>query len=131
MAQGKFGTAINCMDGRVQLPMIDWMKDNFGVDYVDMVTEPGADKVVTSCAPEALDRIIEKVRISVEKHGSRHVVITGHDDCAGHPVSKEQHIEDIRKAMQIIKGWNLPVTIYGVWINSGWQVELIDTIEMQ
>jgi hypothetical protein len=131
MARGKFGTAINCMDGRVQMPMIDWMKENVGVDYVDMVTEPGPDKIVNQCAPEVLARIIEKVKISVEKHGSHDVVISGHEDCAGHPVSKEEHIEDIKKAMKIIKNWNLPVTIYGVWINSSWQVELIDTIEVE
>jgi hypothetical protein len=119
------------MDGRVQRPMIDWMKENVGVDFVDMVTEPGPDKVINHCSPEDLARITEKVKISVEKHGSKHVVISGHDDCAGHPVSKEQHVEDVKKAMQIIKSWNLPVTIYGVWINSGWQVELIDTIEVE
>ncbi|OEU63641.1 MAG: hypothetical protein BBJ57_05225 [Desulfobacterales bacterium PC51MH44] len=129
MAKGKFGTSINCMDGRVQLPMIDWMKENFGVDYVDMVTEPGPDKIVSSCSPGRLRGIQEKVKISVDKHGSKHVVIAGHDDCAGHPVSREKHIEDIKAAMQVIKGWGLPVSIYGVWINSAWQVELIDTIE--
>jgi Putative carbonic anhydrase len=37
MGEGKFGTAINCMDGRVQEPVINWMKVRYGLDYVDMI----------------------------------------------------------------------------------------------
>jgi len=33
---GKFATAINCMDGRVQLPVINWLMENLSVDYVDI-----------------------------------------------------------------------------------------------
>jgi hypothetical protein len=39
----RFGTAINCMDGRTQLVVIDHMKQNYNIDGVDMVTYPGAD----------------------------------------------------------------------------------------
>jgi len=42
----KFATAINCMDGRCQLPVIEWMKKRYGVEYVDMITEPGPDGVL-------------------------------------------------------------------------------------
>ena len=34
---------LNCIDGRVQVPVIDWIKDKFKVDHVDMITEPGMD----------------------------------------------------------------------------------------
>src|SRR5260221_2454579 len=43
MATGTFGTAINCMDGRVQTPIADWVKMHFSVTLVDMITEAGAD----------------------------------------------------------------------------------------
>lgn len=42
-----FGTALNCIDGRTQIPIINWMKENFGLDYVDLITEPGMDKVLS------------------------------------------------------------------------------------
>ena len=32
-----FATAINCMDGRVQIPVIEYLKKEFKVDYVDMI----------------------------------------------------------------------------------------------
>lgn len=36
-----FCTVINCMDGRVQLPVIRYLMDRFNVACVDSVTEPG------------------------------------------------------------------------------------------
>ena len=39
----RFGTAINCIDGRTQQVVIDHMKQNYNIDGVDMVTFPGAD----------------------------------------------------------------------------------------
>ncbi|KYK20479.1 hypothetical protein AYK25_04770 [Thermoplasmatales archaeon SM1-50] len=41
----KFITAINCMIGRVQLPIIHWMRKQYAVDYVDMITEPAPIKI--------------------------------------------------------------------------------------
>ncbi len=41
ISHGTFATAINCMDGRVQLPVIAYLKSKYVVDYVDAITEPG------------------------------------------------------------------------------------------
>ncbi len=37
----RFGTVINCMDGRVQLPVIAYLQKRFNVTYVDTITEAG------------------------------------------------------------------------------------------
>jgi hypothetical protein len=37
-------TAINCMDGRVQLPTTAFQKERFNVDHVDMITEAGPNR---------------------------------------------------------------------------------------
>jgi hypothetical protein len=39
----RFGTAINCIDGRTQQVVIDQLEQNYNIDGVDMVTFPGAD----------------------------------------------------------------------------------------
>jgi len=44
MLHKRFATAINCMDGRTQEPVITWIKKNYHVDFVDMITEPGPVK---------------------------------------------------------------------------------------
>jgi len=33
------------MIGRVQLPIIHWMRKQYAVDYVDMITEPAPIKI--------------------------------------------------------------------------------------
>jgi hypothetical protein len=43
----RFGTAINCIDGRTQQVVIDHMKQNYNIDGVDMVTFPGADGLLS------------------------------------------------------------------------------------
>jgi hypothetical protein len=39
----RFGTAINCINGRTRQVVIDHMQQKYNIDGVDMVTFPGAD----------------------------------------------------------------------------------------
>jgi hypothetical protein len=127
MAHGKFGTAINCMDGRVQLPVISWMKEQFHLDYVDMITEPGADKALGEGWFERIELIKAKALISVNAHGSRLLVIAGHDDCAGNPVTPEEHKTHLGDAVREVLSWNLPLEkVIAVWVNKDWRVEVVN-----
>jgi hypothetical protein len=128
MADGTFATAINCIDGRTQLPVNQWMKDKFGADYIDTITEPGPDKILTSPFAPLSQSIKQRVLISVEKHNSSVIAIVAHDQCAKNPVSREEHLVHLKQAMQTVKSWKLPVDIYSVWVGSDWQVEEIDSI---
>jgi hypothetical protein len=116
------------MDGRVQFPVTNWMKEQFHLDYVDMITEPGPDKVLTLGNGQIVESIKTRAQISANAHSSKIVVIVGHDDCAGNPVSKEQHLLHIKTAMQNVRSWGLPFTqIIGIWVNKDWNVEVIDS----
>jgi glycerol-3-phosphate dehydrogenase len=126
MAHGRFGTAINCIDGRVQFPVANWMKKQFHLDYVDMITEPGHDKVFAHVQVHANDSLKAKAQISALAHGSTIIVIAGHDDCAGNPVERDQHLADINKAVQTVHSWNLPFEkVIGVWVNKDRKIEVI------
>ena len=46
----KFATAINCIDGRVQTPVAEFIKKSYHIDYVDMITIPGPDRVLSEFA---------------------------------------------------------------------------------
>ncbi len=117
--KGKFGTAVNCMDGRVQLPVIQWLKGEYGLDYIDMVTEPGPDGLLAGNKPGAVEAIRSRVLISVRAHGSRLIAVAGHDDCAGNPVSPEAHRDHILKAVAAVRAWDLPgVTVRGLWVGA-------------
>ena len=45
MRDNRFATAINCIDGRVQVPVSNWLKRSYSVSYVDTITEPGVDRL--------------------------------------------------------------------------------------
>ena len=123
MAEGKFGTAINCMDGRTQIPVSDWIKEKYNIDYIDTITEPGVDKVMSSADVGKLEQVKSKVLISINKHGSTVIAVAGHHDCAGNPVSKEEHISQIKKSVDTIKSWELTAQVVGLWVNENWKIE--------
>lgn len=126
MAYGTFAAVINCMDGRTQEPVVKFMKDKCGVDYVDMITEPGPIKFMDEGAEEAiLGSIRNRVTISVEKHGAKTLAIVGHHDCAGNPVGKEIQLEQLKSSMRRAESWGLGVEIMGLWIDENWEVSQV------
>jgi len=122
-----FATAINCIDGRAQEQVISLIKESTGADYVDMITLAGPDKVLAQGvdAPE-IESIKKNVLISRDKHNSRTIFITGHYDCAGNPVDQEKHIQDIGKAAENIKGWDMGLKVEGIWVDRNWRASLLN-----
>ncbi len=122
---GRFATAVNCMDGRVQLPVIEYIKDKYGADFIDMVTEAAPIKILTNDAPAhfAVQSIKRRVEISIERHDSKLVAIVGHYDCAGNPVDEKVQLKQIREAVEVVRSWNPDIRVTGLWVNHRWQVE--------
>ena len=42
---GRFAACVCCMDGRIQLPLISFIQDRYGVSFVDIITEPGPSSI--------------------------------------------------------------------------------------
>ncbi|MCL6465533.1 MAG: hypothetical protein K6T77_02110 [candidate division WOR-3 bacterium] len=126
MDQKTFGVAINCMDGRVQLPVIDFLKKKFGLDYVDAVTEPGPNKIVAENRDYAtIESIKRRVAISVEKHGAKIVALVAHFDCAGNPADKTVQLDQLNQAEEVVKSWGFNTRIVKLWVDEKWQVHLV------
>ncbi len=125
MATGVFATAIACIDGRVQSPVNEWVKRNAHADFVDTITWPGPDNMLTSAHEAILDEVRKMVAISVNAHGSAFVAIAGHYDCAAFPADRERHLTAIRDAVNVIASWGLPVRVAGLWVNDQWQIEVV------
>ena len=99
----RFCTVINCMDGRVQLPVIKYLQKRFNADYVDTITEAGPDLILSGSKDTiAVKMILDRLEISVEKHRSVGIAIGGHHDCAGNPAPKKDHIKHIEKAVDLL-----------------------------
>ena len=117
------------MDGRVQEPVIAWMKQEHRVDYVDSITEPGPIRMLADGTdPEAVASMRRRVDISVNKHGSRAIEIVAHYDCAGNPVGKHEQMRQLAASIKVVDGWGFEVPVRGVWVNEDWQVQRVNPL---
>ncbi len=99
-----FSTAINCMDGRTQLTVINFMQKRFGAVDVDMITEPGPNKILAERTDaDAVASIQRRIAISIEKHSTCGMAITGHEDCGGNPVDKPQQLKELIAAREFLQ----------------------------
>jgi len=122
-----FVTAINCMDGRVQEPIISYMKGRFGADYVDMITEPGPVAIIADPSGDArVPGIRARAEISVNKHGSAVVAVVGHDDCAGNPAPPTVQQRQVRASVEAVKQWHPEVNVIGLWVDDNWDVSELE-----
>ena len=123
----RFCSAINCMDGRVQLPVIRYLQKRFNVDYVDSITEAGPNLILSEAKnTSSTQAIFERLKISVENHHSAGVAIVGHHDCAGNPASENDQIVHIKKAIQLIRQHYENIEVIGLWVDKNWDVHEID-----
>jgi carbonic anhydrase len=135
---GKFATMIACMDGRAIPAIALYTKEHYHVDFTDTITEPGMDKWLLGVTPDGMTWLKRKLTISIINHGSRTIVVSGHDDCAGNPVSPETHRENIQACVQSLHAvvqdiaseheLKEPILIEGLWVSkdeSGWRVQKV------
>ena len=125
MLRDTFATAITCIDGRVQRPVTDWVKLHMNVDHVDLITEPGPDKVFANGPPAVVQDVMRKVSFSVRHHFSNVVILSGHDTCAANAVSKEEHVEQIMEGVERILDFQLKVRVLGLWVSEWGSVDLV------
>lgn len=123
-----FATAINCMDGRVQQPVLDFITKNYDVDLVDMITDAGPLKyLVDYCNDDKFSQIFENVEISIEAHGSKKLFIIGHHDCKGNPVDRQTQEEQIKISIdRFAKILDKKIEIYGVYFDENWQGNIVE-----
>lgn len=98
--QNGFVACLNCMDGRTQLSVISYVQQKSNMRYVDMITEAGIDGVCLNAKnndeqKKVLEHVLNKLRISVEKHDAKEIFVVGHSDCAGNSVETKIHEEGL------------------------------------
>jgi hypothetical protein len=118
-----FFTAINCMDGRVQEPVIAYLKNTYRAAYIDMITEPGPVRIFDKIADlAALNSIFVRTDISVNRHKSKGIAICAHGDCAGNPVDDSTQKQQLKRAIVFLKARYESIPVIGLWIDADRQV---------
>ena len=125
MATGTFATALGCIDGRASIPTMLYLKQLLGVDYVDYISEAGPDKIYVQSTPAQIADIQRKLAVSLNAHHSHTIAIAAHHDCAGNPVSRDEHLAAVRACAEVLAHWQPEVRVLGLWVNDQWQIELV------
>ena len=120
-----FYTAINCMDGRVQEPVINYIKEKYNVLFVDMITDAAPVKILSNKKTDNLKSIISCIDISLKKHKSKGIAIVAHYDCSGNPISDEEQKKLLQKAVIFLENKYINVSVCGLWVDKNRKVENI------
>lgn len=120
----EFGTVLECMDGRPQRKVADYLTTSFGVRHVDTITTAGMVRHLGEDTAQT-PTILENLDISIDKHGSRNVAVVAHHDCAGNPVSNKTQKQQIVAAVARLENLYPEVQVAGLWLNENWIVERI------
>lgn len=111
------------MDGRVQLPVLTWIKSNYPIDYVDVITEAGMDGVLAK--QDDINEILRSIKVSVQLNQSTGLFVVGHHDCRGNPIDERSHHREVRAAVKRLKAYWPDLQITGLWVSKTWNVEVV------
>jgi len=118
-----FCTAINCMDGRTQFPVLYFLRDRFKAKYVDMITEPGPNLILAKQTSLTLvQSILDRIEISVNHHHSEGIAVVGHHGCAGNPAARAEQLSHLHAAVSFLRNHYADKEIIALWVDENWRV---------
>lgn len=111
------------MDGRAQIPVIKYLQERFSADFVDVISEPGPNRIIAEDTDaNAVESIVRRIKISVERHNSAGIAIVGHHDCAGNPSPSSEQNRHTTAAVLRIRSRFPGIPVIGLWVNESWEV---------
>jgi len=67
---------------------------------------------------------MERIKISINKHGSKLIAISGHHDCAGNPCDEKTQKQQIKESIEYLKNHYPKIKIIGLWIDNEWKINI-------
>ena len=121
----KFGTVINCIDGRVQYPVMDYLKKNYDIEYFDAANEAGPLLTLTKKTDKCrLISLKEQIRTSLEEHNSKFIALVGHYDCTDNPGDRAHQESQMEEALDYLqRAFGEEILYVGLYVNEKWEVE--------
>jgi hypothetical protein len=121
--KGLFCTAINCIDGRIQLPVIEFLKVRFGTTYVDVLSEAGpAQLLAVRRDRRAAKLLLERLAFAIKAHDSMGIAIAAHHDCVATPADDDTQRYYVTRAVNFLAKRFNHLSVLGLWLDDGWSV---------
>ena len=121
----KFGTLVNCTDGRVQYPVMDYLKKQYDFDFFDAANEAGPLRTLTKNSDKCrLITLKEQIRTSLEEHDSKFIALVGHHDCTDNPGVRAFQEKQMDEALDYLqRSFGTSIRYVGLYVNEHWEVE--------
>ena len=120
----EYGTVLECMDGRSQRKVADYLTTSFGVRNLDTITTAGAVRHLAENT-EQTKALLDNLAISIGKHGSNQIAVVAHHDCLGNPVADNTQKTQLSQAISRIRDLYPHAEVTGLWLNAQWIVERV------
>ena len=122
--------AVNCVDGRVQHPAIEYLRTRFSVPHVDVVSEWNPAHVLAgSHVSEHTRSVVERVNLLVTVHDVVAVALVAHQGCEEAGLFDGDPIEELNMAVQHLAQHVTQHRVIGLWIDQMGSVQEIRTKE--
>jgi len=111
--------AVNCVDGRAQLPVIEFIKREYGWSLFDVITEWNPAYVLSerNTSIEA-NSIMEKIESLIKNNIYNTIVITAHHGCADNCESDADYSRHLNLSVRYV-GKHFPeLKVIGLWIDA-------------
>jgi hypothetical protein len=118
------------MDGRIQLPVIQYLQNRFSSENIDNITEAGPVGIlVQENHSQEFKAILRRVRISIRAHGSDQLAIVAHHDCAGNPLPDAEQVQQVQEALSVLEQQYPAMEIIGLWLDENCEIHEIEIAE--
>ena len=107
------------MDGRIQRKMSDYLTTSLGVRHLDTITTAGVVKHLAADT-EQTETLLANLDVSMDAHGSRHIAVVAHHDCAGNPVADTTQKQQVATAVAWLSGRHPDAEVVGLWLGDNW-----------
>lgn len=115
------------MDGRIQKPVMEFVLAEHGYTLPDTITDPGPIKALSDAEDKAyFERVCQRIDISVHKHGSRHIFVVGHADCAGNPTGRGVQEDQLRRIVPRLQQRYQDCQVTSLFVDDQWQCSVVD-----
>lgn len=124
--ENQFACVINCIDGRIQELVLNYMKDTYCVPFIDTITIAGPVKVLAENKKEKIIKDIKfRAGVSVKKHDSKVIAVIGHHDCALVLTSDDDQVQLVKRAVENVKTWFPLVEVIGLFVDGKWKINKV------
>lgn len=114
-----YGTVINCIDGEVQIPAIEFLKHTWKVQWVDVITEAAPEKILSEGTDaKSIAHLLDNLKASFANQAEKRVAVAAHAGCTSNGIDEVEKKEMLRKSIGYLNQQIPGIQAVGIWIDS-------------